>query len=418
MNTIWLIFAGLIAVAMLFVLIPVWRYRGDAARSSVAVRKQKNRDVFEQREAELAAELQQNVIAADEYTRLLAELQRAFLRDMEALESIGSRRSALTGGKAGLIALVLLIPLLSVWQYRTWGSAADLGLPALLADLGGAQDETAQTAKLNELAAFLQERFERRPADIQNGYMLGTLYIELERYADAEATFKKMLEQMEPNADRATVLGQLAQAQYLLHDSMLTPEVQATIDEALALNPNEYAVMSILAIDAFLKEDVVTALGYWRRQLSVATPGSRDAEVLRQRITMVESYLPKDEAAEAAAVDTSKKITLTIDIAPELADRINDSMKLFVFVRNTAMARPILAQNIAVPKFPFTITVDNSMSMMGMTLESAPELVAGARISTSGNAIAQSGDMQTLSAPFVLAEQTAPLELVINEIVP
>jgi hypothetical protein len=56
--------------------------------------------------------------------------------------------------------------------------------------------------------------------------------------------------------------------------------------------------------------------------------------------------------------------------------------------------------------------------MSGMTVESAAELVAGARISTSGNAIAASGDMQTLSAPFVLAEQTAPLELVINEIVP
>jgi cytochrome c-type biogenesis protein CcmH len=417
MNTIWLIFAGLIAVAMLFVLIPVWRYRGAAARSSVALRKQKNREVFEQREAELAVELEQNVIAPEEYKRLLAELQRAFLRDMEALESIGYTRSALTGGKAGIIVLALLIPVLSVWQYRTWGSAADLGLPALMADLSSAQDEAAQTAKLNELAVVLQERFERRPTDIQNGYMLGTLYIQLERFADAEATFHKMLEKMEPDANRATVLGQLAQAQYLLHDSQITPEVQATIDEALALDPNEYAVMSILAIDAFLKEDVATALGYWRRQLAGAAPGSRDAEVLRQRITMVESYLPKDEA-EAAAVDTNHKITLTIDIAPELADRVDDSMKLFVFVRNTAMAMPILAQNLAIPDFPFTITLDNSMSMSGMTLESAAELVAGARISTSGNALPQTGDIQTMSDPFVLADQTAPLELVLNEIVP
>jgi cytochrome c-type biogenesis protein CcmH len=190
--------------------------------------------------------------------------------------------------------------------------------------------------------------------------------------------------------------------------------VQATIDEALALDANEYAVMSILAIDAFLKEDVATALGYWRRQLSAATPGSKDAEVLRQRIAMVEGYLPKDEAA----VDTAKQITLTINLAPELAARVNDSMRLFVFVRNPAMPMPILAQNIAVPEFPFTITLDNSMSMTGMTMESAAELVAGARISTSGNALPAAGDMQTLSAPFVLSAETAPLELVIDEIVP
>lgn len=410
---IWLLFAGLIAVAMLFVLVPVLRYRGEHSLSSFTLRRQKNREVFEQREAELAIELQQNAIAPEEHTRMLAELQRAFLRDMEGLDA-GTGRSKFAGGKAALIALALMIPLLSLWQYNRWGSASDLALPALLADLTAAQDEAAQAEKLNELAVFLQERLERRPDDIQNGYMLGTLYIELERFADAEATFKKLLENMEPNNDRATVLGQLAQAQYLLHDSQLAPEVQATIDEALALNPNEYAVMSILAIDAFLKEDVVTALGYWRRQLSAAVPGSRDAEVLRQRIATVESYLPKDDVA----VDTGKKITLTIDIAPELAAKIDDSMKLFVFVRNTAMAMPILAQNLTIPEFPFTISLDNSMSMSGMTLESAAELVAGARISASGNPIAQPGDMQTLSAPFVLAEQTAPLELVINEVVP
>lgn len=416
MNTIWFLFAALIAVAMLFLLVPIWRYREKATLSSLASRQQQNRAVFEQREAELAAELQQNVIAPEEYARLLAELQRAFLRDMEALESQGRARSALTGGKAALFALVLLIPVVSLWQYNKWGSAPDLALPALLSDLASTQDEAAQTEKLHALADVLQQRYERRPADMQNGYMLGTLYIELERFADAEATFKKMLEDMEPNSDRATVLGQLAQAQYLLHDSQISPEVQATIDEALALNPNEYAVMSILAIDAFLMEDVATALGYWRRQLSAATPGSRDAEVLRQRIATVESYLPQDEVA--AAVDTSRKITLTIDVAPELASRVDDSMKLFVFVRNTAMAMPILAQNISIPEFPFTITLDNSMSMSGMTLESAAELVAGARISASGNALAQAGDMQVVSAPFVLAEQTTPLDLVINEVVP
>ncbi|MES2624368.1 MAG: c-type cytochrome biogenesis protein CcmI [Pseudomonadota bacterium] len=416
MNTIWLLFVGLIVVAMLFVLLPVWRYRGQTSESSLAIRKRKNREVFEQREAELAVELQQNVIATDEHERLLAELQRAFLRDMEALELQGKKSSALTGGKAALMVLVLLIPVISLWQYRTWGSADDLGLPTLISELGNATDEAAQNEKLNTLADTLQRRYDRRPEDMQNGYMLGTLYIELERFPEAEATFRKMLEDMEPNADRATVLGQLAQAQYLLHDSMISPEVQATIDEALALDANEYAVMSILAIDAFLKEDVATALGYWRRQLSAATPGSKDAEVLRQRIAMVESYLPKDEAAAAAAA--SGQITLTIDIAPELAAKVDDSMRLFVFVRNPAMPMPILAQNVDVPEFPFTITLDNSMSMTGMTVESAPELVAGARISTSGNAIAASGDLQTLSAPFVLAEQTAPLELVINEVVP
>jgi cytochrome c-type biogenesis protein CcmH len=93
-------------------------------------------------------------------------------------------------------------------------------------------------------------------------------------------------------------------------------------------------------------------------------------------------------------------------------------MRLFVFVRNPAMPMPILAQNIPMPEFPFSITLDNSMSMTGMTMDPAVNLIAGARISASGNALAQSGDMQTVSAPFLLPDIAAPLELLIDEVVP
>jgi len=414
MSPLFILFTAMIALAMLFVMVPLWRFRGEAVYSSLELRKQKNHEVFQQRIGELQLELQQELINTEEHAKLLAELQRAFLRDIQALDSQAQGSNSLKGSKVILTVLVLLIPLMSFWQYSTWGSGADLALPQLLQEVKTAEDEATQKEALENLATFLQQRLTRRPDDIQNGYMLGTLYTQLENFADAEATFRQMLTQMDPNADSATVLGQLAQAQYLLHDSKITAEVQATIDQALSLDANEYAVMSILAIDAFLKEDVVGALGYWRRQLSAATPGSQEADALRQRITMVESYLPAEQVAAAKG----PTITLVINVAPEVAAQVDPNMRLFVFVRNPAMPMPILAQNIPLPEFPFTITLDNSMSMTGMTMDSAVNLIAGARISASGNALAQSGDMQTVSTPFLLPDIAAPLELLINEVVP
>ena len=82
------------------------------------------------------------------------------------------------------------------------------------------------------------------------------------------------------------------------------------------------------------------------------------------------------------------------------------------------MPMPIVAQNVPVPAFPFTITLDNSMSMTGAQLESVPELVVGARLSVSGNAVGQSGDLETLSAPFTLTKQSEPLTLTIDSIKP
>jgi cytochrome c-type biogenesis protein CcmH len=393
----------------------VWRYRVRETEAGVAQRATRNREIFTQRQAELEREVGEGTIAAEDHQRMLAELQRAFMLDMEALQQQQDKPAAAVLPLRWLpIALALAIPVGALLLYRSQGAAPDLALPALMQKITDASDEQAQSAALAELADSLGQRLERRPDDLQTGYMLGTLYLGMDRYAEAISVFDKMLVEMEPTPDKATVLGQLAQARYLAAESVITPEAQDAMEQALALNPNEQAVMSLYAIDAFLKQDFVAALQYWRRQLSDLTPGSRDAEELRQRIALVESSLP---AEQKAAVQGST-LTVTIDIAPLLAAKLTSDMRLFIFARSPAMPMPIVAQNVPVPAFPFTITLDNSMSMTGAQLESVPELVVGARLSVSGNAVGQSGDLETLSAPFTLTEQSEPLTLTIDSIKP
>ncbi len=416
MSFFWLSLLVLAAVAMLFVALPLWRFRSSSSVASVELRKQANRTAYEQRLLEIDQEVQEGLIAAEDVERVRTELQRAFLRDMDALEQEQAAVGRL-GGKALPLAFMLLVPLLSFGIYLEWGAAQDLALPELMQRIGTAEDAESQTAMLTELAEVLQDRFDREDDDLQNGYMLGTLYESLQRYDEATAVFERMLAQMDDGPDKATVQGQLARTQYQRAEGKLTPEVQQHIDAALAMNPNEYYAMSILANDAFLREDMVAALGYWRRQLSSATPGSQEAEQLRQVITLVEQSLPQQSAQETAAV-AGASLTVTIDLAPELAAQLDDKQSLFVYVRNPDLRPPLVAQNLAVPEFPFTITLDNSMSMTGMTLESAPTLIVGARLSAAGTAIAQSGDLQVVSEPFVLAELEGPVQLTINELVP
>lgn len=415
MNGIYLPMLLLSLLAMAFVLLPLRRQQVAGAAVQKLQRAAKNREVFEQRVAELAREVQDGVIAAEDHERMLAELQRTFLADMQALDTAEPQPGAPRTRAAWVgWALALLVPLLAFGIYRQQGSAEDLQLPTLVTAVGTAADESSQRAALDELTAFLQQRFARRPEDLQNGYMLGTLLLSLERYPEAIVTFEQMLAAMEPTPDRATVLGQLAQARYLAADSVITPEVKAVMDAALLLNPNEQAVMSLSAIDAFLRQDFAAALQFWRRQLADLTPGSADAEELRQRISMVEASLPPEQAAIAAG----PSIEVVVDVAPELLARVTPDMRLFVFARSPAMPMPIVAQNLAVPAFPFTLKLDNSMSMAGAQLEQVPELVIGARLSVSGQAIGQSGDLESLSAPFTLAAQPGPIALTIDTVRP
>ena len=88
-------YLGLLALAaMLFVLVPLLRYREVAAKSTLEQRKQKNREVFAQRTQELADDLAQGLVSADEHEKLLAELQRRQLVPVTLPQALGATRSA------------------------------------------------------------------------------------------------------------------------------------------------------------------------------------------------------------------------------------------------------------------------------------------------------------------------------------
>ncbi len=421
MNPFWLYSAILLLFSLLFIFVPVLRYRPVIKKADNEIRKQKNIEVFQQSLAELEQDKAEEIISAEEFEKLKAELQRSFLRDME---DENSRVKAANQSSNKLIPLLclLFVPLFSYSLYEVVGSARDLALPEIMQELSAAETPEQQLDGLNRLADLLQQRYDRNNEDIQNGYMLGTLYLELENFDQAIAVFRTMVEVMEPSPDKATVLGQLAQSMYMAADSKMTPAVQQVIGEAQSLNPNEFTILSLLAIDSFLNENFGQALTYWRRQLAQLDRNSQQAAVLSSRIAQVESLLP---ASALAATETESiaaqgpSVSLVIELDDSIKALVDDSMRLFVYARNPAMPMPLAADNVALPEFPFAITLDESMAMIAnMTLSSAQEVIVGARLSNSGNAIAQSGDIQVVSEPFVLAEQDGPITLIIKDIVP
>ncbi len=419
MTTFWLYSAILLLIALLFILVPVLRYRPVIKTADSEIRKQKNIEVFQQSLAELEQDRKEDIITADEFEKLKTELQRSFMSDMDDEKSRLQANSGKTNKLIPILCL-LFVPLFSYSLYEVVGSARDLELPQILQALGEAETAEQQLEGLNRLAEVLQDRFDRHDDDIQNGYMLGTLYLELESFPGAIRTFRAMTEVMEASPDKATVLGQLAQSMYLAAESQITAEVQQVIDEALSMNPNEYAVMSLLAIESFINEDFSQALTYWRKQLLQMDANSQQAVVLRSRIEQVEALLPEFAASgDRIEATDGPSVTLLIDIDDSVKDLLDDSMRLFVYARNPAMPMPLAADNLALPEFPFEITLDDSMAMIAnMTLSTAQNVLVGARLSRSGGAIAQPGDIQVVSESFVLADQTGPITLTIKDIVP
>ena len=100
-------------------------------------------------------------------------------------------------------------------------------------------------------------------------------------------------------------------------------------------------------------------------------------------------------------------VTLQVEVtlAPALAAQAAPEDTVFVFARAASgPPMPLAVQRLQVKELPRTVTLDDSLAMMpSMRLSSAAEVVVGARISRSGEAMPQSGDLEGDTGTLTLA---------------
>ena len=120
-------------------------------------------------------------------------------------------------------------------------------------------------------------------------------------------------------------------------------------------------------------------------------------------------------AADTAAMPAAKKsppgnsalkagasLKVTVSLSPMLAKQAAPDDVVYVFARAVNGPRmPLAIVRAQVKDLPTTIVLEESQGMgQGMTLSSAPEVIVVARVSKSGMANAQNGDLEGTSAPI------------------
>ena len=106
-------------------------------------------------------------------------------------------------------------------------------------------------------------------------------------------------------------------------------------------------------------------------------------------------------AADSQAAPAAGSLKVTVSLSPELAGKAAPNDVVFVFARAANGPRmPLAVVRKQVKDLPATIVLDDSSAMSPeMKLSSVPEVIVVARVSKSGEATPQPGDLEGMSAP-------------------
>ncbi len=107
----------------------------------------------------------------------------------------------------------------------------------------------------------------------------------------------------------------------------------------------------------------------------------------------------------------------TLTLSPEFKSQVSPAATLFIFARAAQgpPSAPFAVLRLQPTAFPVSFVLDDRHAIMpGRTLSSASSVVIGARLSASGNASAQPGDLEGFSTPITVTDNS-PVRLEINQ---
>lgn len=419
MTIFWIICALLILVALSFVVLPLWRstHKSNAVRRDAA-----NLEIFRDQIAEMEVDLRNGLLTQELYEQGKRELQSRLLEEVkQEQDETTAVRNPL---KALAISLAVILPLVSVGLYWKIGNHMALSPEAGLAAAGGVGDIRSSGA-----LKALEDKVAQNPSDGESLLLLARAYGELERYADAANAYEKLTQFV---TDEAWIWADYADVLAMVHGQNLAGPPTKLIDKALALDPNHPKALALAGSAAMERGDYAAAVRHWERLLKGLPSGSEDARMIEGGIRQARDFLAQSKggkapmlgqtapAAEArqAAAPGKERISGTVTLSAALKAQASPMDTVFVLARAAQGPKmPLAILRKQVKDLPLQFTLDDSMAMAPqMKLSNFDEVVVVARISKSGNAMPESGDMQGMSKP--IKPGNSGLKISIDALVP
>jgi cytochrome c-type biogenesis protein CcmH len=118
-------------------------------------------------------------------------------------------------------------------------------------------------------------------------------------------------------------------------------------------------------------------------------------------------------ATDSTATSAVARLTVTVSLNPAVARKAAPNDAVFIFARAVQGPRmPLAIVRKYVKDLPVTVVLDDSQALNPeMKLSSVPEVIVVARVSRSGAANAQAGDLEGMSGPVKTSAQAIAISI-------
>ena len=404
MTLFWIICAALLLIAILFVAIPLWR---GTSKNNAVVRDAANLEILRDQIAEMDTDLKNGLLTPELHEQGKRELQARLLEEVgdAAGGEVSNKPHPL---KITAVVLAVLLPLASVGLYLKLGNPDAFQAPHGAFAMAHTQDDLKT----------LEEKVAKNPNDPEALVILARSYVDLGRYADGSRIYESLVKII---PDEPILWADYADALGMTHNSLQGAPTKL-LERALELNPNNEKALALSGSAAMERGDYSSAVRYWEKLLKLLpAEDTQNAKMIGEALTQARQMMAHtkggkvapalDQINEPAASPTQaagkEGITGTVTLSAALKSKADPNDTLFVLARAAQGPKmPLAILRKQVKDLPLTFELNDSMAMSPqMKMSNFDQVVVVARVSKSGNAMPQSGDLMGMSVPLALGSK-------------
>lgn len=397
MSVFWIAGIALFALAIGIVAYP-WMFEGRKRQDTLT-----NTRLIRQRLNELEREEREGLLSYEDRLETEKDLKIALLDEQEQTQQnlTSARGVLLIGGLLSVVAVAVLYwQVNNVSALENWQDAK-AKLPELAERIVTQGDASVTEQDLEQFALGLRTKLIGADDDAIGWTLLGRVYVAINHIESAMESFERSLA-IEP--DNIETLASYSQVLLMVNQESYLAQAKIHLNRILELDPQNTGALGMLAMAATQQGDKELAINTWQRLKALVPKDAPIYSSIEAQIAqlegneavdprLLEQSAPSQEEPDSAPV----MVTVNVRLDDSLTDKTPKDGFLFVFAQDASGESRMPAAVVKMPLGDLPVSVelsDRNSVMPTLKLSQLSRVRLVAKISSSGNVMQSSGDLQ------------------------